>query len=222
MGPGETKNNHNYPYSQISQSLMSGCIKNDFVSWASHSSQTRLLSQSTTTLLSCSWIWDTKGSIKQPLTWGNWESQRALPAGACCLELPAWEIDGDLIRRNGQLEMGVALKKALLGRKTLDKVPVVGKDETSSAKQKKRTGEIKRYEKVKGNVCRCPNEMTVIYILSKSWWNTKMLWAVNLARKWSYKCIIQSTRIMSISWAWQTHSKCCKFQFILTCWSVKL
>lgn len=54
MGPGETKNNHNYPYSQISQSLMSGCIKNDFVSWASHSSQTRLLSQSTTTLLSCS------------------------------------------------------------------------------------------------------------------------------------------------------------------------
>lgn len=64
--------------------------------------------------------------------------------------------------------MGVALKKALLGRKTLDKVPVVGKDETSSAKQKKRTGEIKRYEKVKGNVCRCPNEMTVIYILSKS------------------------------------------------------
>lgn len=39
-------------------------------------------SQSTTTWLSCSWTWDTKGLIKQPLTWDNWESQRALPAGA--------------------------------------------------------------------------------------------------------------------------------------------
>lgn len=82
MRPGETKNNHNNPYSQISQSLMSRCIKNDSVGWASLSSQSRLLSQSTTTWLSCSWTWDTKGLIKQPLTWDNWESQRALPAGA--------------------------------------------------------------------------------------------------------------------------------------------
>lgn len=63
----------------------------------------------------------------------------------------------------------MALKKALgRNRKTLDKVSMVGKDETSSAKQKKRTGEIKRDEKVKGNICRSPNEMTVIHILSKT------------------------------------------------------
>lgn len=45
----------------------------------------------------------------------------------------------DLTRRNGQLEMSTALKKALLGknRKTPDKVPVVGKDEAGSAKQKR-------------------------------------------------------------------------------------
>lgn len=149
MGPGETKNNHNNPYSQISQSLMSRCVKNDFVSWASHSSQSRLLSQSTTTLLSCSWIWDTKGLIKQLLTWGNWESQRALAVGACYLEFPGSETERNLTRRNGQLEMSTALKKPLLGknRKTLDKVPVVGKDETGSAKQKRELGKLKEKRK---------------------------------------------------------------------------
>lgn len=118
---------------------MSRYIKNDFVSCASHSSQTRLLRQSTTTPLSCSWIWDTKGLIKQHLTWGNWESQGALPAGVCCLELPGWEVERDLTRRNGQLEISTVLKKALLGgnRKTPDKVAVVWKDETGSAKQKR-------------------------------------------------------------------------------------
>lgn len=89
--------------------------------------------------------------------------------------------------------------------------------------KKKRTGEIKRDEKVKGNICRSPNEMTVIHILSKTRWNAKqILWAVNLTRQWSYKYIIQSAQVMSISWAWQTDTKCCQFQFTFRYLSVNL
>lgn len=65
------------------------------------------------------------------------------------MELPGWETERNLSRRNGQLEMSTALKKALLGknRKTLDKVPVVGKDETGSAKQKRELGKLKEKRK---------------------------------------------------------------------------
>lgn len=192
--------------------------------WASHSSQTRLLSQSTSILLSCSWIWDTKGLIKQLLTWGNWESQRALPVEACCLELPGSETEGPdqekwaVGNEHGSKESTVRQEQentwqSASGREGWDRF----------SKAKKRTAEIKKEEKVKGNVCRNPNEMTIIHVLSKAWWNTKqMLWAVNLPRKWSYKYIIQGAQVMSISWAWQTHVNCCKFQFTLRCWSVNL
>lgn len=80
---------------------------------------------------------------------GQWESQRALAVGACYLEFPGLETERNLTRRNGQLEMSTALKKALLGknRKTLDKVPVVGKDETGSAKQKRELGKLKEKRK---------------------------------------------------------------------------
>jgi len=77
MGPGETNNNHSNAYSQVSKSSMSRYVKNDFVGYASHGFQTRLLSQPTTPLLSCCWLWDIQGT-KQSLKWGNWESQRGL------------------------------------------------------------------------------------------------------------------------------------------------
>lgn len=74
--------------------------------------QTRLLSQSTTTLLPCWWIWDIQG-IRQVLKWGNWESQRILAVGIHCLVLPRRETELDLTRRNGWLGRSTALNQAL-------------------------------------------------------------------------------------------------------------